>query len=419
MDGVSVRDGRRRAPANRPDGRAAESRRAADCGRRTLPTSPPVAVRSLRWILLGLDVVRGHRWRGSSPCSFRVSSRARSAGARPASSPSSSSSPCRRCSSSRPSASTSRGCAVSAPSRRLGSHGPRCSPASIACSSPVSSPPSSTIARAALGAFLTFALLALARGVYGSWLRRGRTQRVGSAGPSCSSAPVPRPASSSVCSSSTPSSGSASPASSVRRRELRGLELEGRARRRLRRRAPRPRAGARQRRHRRDERRPDRRAQPHDAGAAPPRRARAPLERPARHRPSPHPRAAARARAALLPRAAVARPVAAVGEARPRRRGLGRDARPAQPDPPARARSPSSCATVARCSSARPGSVATACRFTLLKLRTMVTDAEEQLVDLSVDNQRTGPALQARARSPPHAGRSRPRAHEHRRAARS
>ena len=55
MDGVSVRDGRRRASGNQPNGRATDhvtrGLRAA-----SPPDDPPVAVRSLRWILLTLDV---------------------------------------------------------------------------------------------------------------------------------------------------------------------------------------------------------------------------------------------------------------------------------------------------------------------------------------------------------------------------
>ena len=55
MDGVSVRDGRRRAQR----GQAARAgTRAATPGLRaaSAPDEPPVAVRSLRWILLGLDL---------------------------------------------------------------------------------------------------------------------------------------------------------------------------------------------------------------------------------------------------------------------------------------------------------------------------------------------------------------------------
>ena len=55
MDGVSVRDGRRRAPAwsaRRKGDRPLEPQ--APCRERS--RRAPVAVRSLRWILLGLDL---------------------------------------------------------------------------------------------------------------------------------------------------------------------------------------------------------------------------------------------------------------------------------------------------------------------------------------------------------------------------
>jgi exopolysaccharide biosynthesis polyprenyl glycosylphosphotransferase len=173
MDGASVRDGGRRVRRGQLDGSVTDhSRRGLRAA--SAPDDTPVAVRSLRWILLGLDLcavtlawlitllVPGEFTQSLSGSTSRfatelavitVSSMLVIASQR---------------------LYLARVCGVRAvETARLA----RASVLSGVIALVVASELATElfIPRAALGALLTFALLTLGRGVYGSWLRRGRT----------------------------------------------------------------------------------------------------------------------------------------------------------------------------------------------------------------------------------------------------
>ncbi len=172
MDGASVREGRRRAqqgPNRRSTDHSERGLRAASA-----PDDAPIAVRSLRWILLGLDVgavtiawlitllVPGEFTRSLSGSTTRfgtelalvtVSSVLVIASQR---------------------LYLARVCGVRAvETARLARASVLSGVIAVVVAGQLATELS--IARAALGALLTFLLLTLARGVYGSWLRRGRT----------------------------------------------------------------------------------------------------------------------------------------------------------------------------------------------------------------------------------------------------
>lgn len=173
MDGVTVRDGRRRARATEAAGRTTgPSNRGLHAA--SAPDDAPVAVRSLRWILLGLDVcavtvawsisllVPGEFTRSMSgrPSAFfielavvTVASVLFIASQR---------------------LYLARVCGVRAvETARLARASALSGVIALVVAGQLATELS--ILRAVLGAFLCFVLLALARGVYGAWLRRGRT----------------------------------------------------------------------------------------------------------------------------------------------------------------------------------------------------------------------------------------------------
>ena len=241
MDGASVRDGRRRVRTRRPDGGA------SDHVNRGLPRRESARRRARRGAVAAVDPARARRARrdaGVVRHARRPGRVLRLAGRPALAVPAPALRDHRRVRARDRLAAAVPGPGVRGPGGR--ERAPRTGLGALGVVAFVVAGQLSTdlsVLRAALGALLAFVLLTIARGIYGSWLRRGRTK-----GRFCrpvvlvgAGAEAPT---STVCSTTTRSSDSGSPVSSAPRPSSRDWSSKVAARGRLRRHPPRARAGA-------------------------------------------------------------------------------------------------------------------------------------------------------------------------------